>query len=165
MTHERGGAMPREDAFNAAKATSTILGGFFKNVVNEIGLEKALSLHAKQGEVLGATIAATVKERLADKEFDMKTFASVVSEFYQMCGYTYELEDSRTSIKARPFQCPFYEGLKNAGLDHQTIEAACSRWVAAELAELKKVFPQLSGRLKFRSASDQPCIEEFELEK
>jgi hypothetical protein len=157
--------MAREDAFNAAKATSAILGGFFKNVANEIGLQKAVSLCAKPGEAFGAMMAGTVRERLGDKEFDMKTFASVVSGFFETCGYTYELEDTPTSIRARCFQCPFYEGYKSAGLDDQTIEAVCSRFVAAEDAGWKKVFPQLSGRLKFRSAPDQPCIEEFELEK
>ncbi len=157
--------MAREDAFNAAKATSTVLGGFFKDVANEIGLEKALSLYAKQGEVFGAMTARTVKERLGDKEFDMKTFASVLSGFFQMCGFTYELEDTPTSIKASQFQCPFYEGFKSAGLDDQTIEALCSRMGALELAEYKKAFPQLSGRLKIRSAPDQPCTEELELEK
>jgi len=157
--------MAREEAFNAAKAVSSILGGFFKDVANEIGLEKALSLYAKQGEVFGAMMAGTAKERLGDKEFDMKTFASVLSRVFQMCGFTYELEDTPTSIKVSGFQCPFYEGFKSAGLDDQTIEALCSRMGAAEYAEYKKVFPQLSGRLKFRSAPDQPCIEEFELEK
>jgi len=157
--------MAREDAFNAAKATSTLLGGFFKDVANEIGLEKALSLYAKHGEVLGAMMARAVKERLGDKEFDMKTLASVASGLYQICGFTYELEETPTSIKVKSFQCPFYEGFKNAGLDDQTIEAACNQSVAVELAELKKAFPQLSGRLKFRSTPDQPCIEEFELAK
>jgi hypothetical protein len=157
--------MAREDAFNAAKATSTLLGGFFKDVANEIGLEKALSLYAKHGEVVGAMMARAVKERLGDKEFDMKTLASVASGLYQICGYTFELEETPTSIKVKCFQCPFYEGFKNAGLDDQTIEAACNQSVAVQLAELKKAFPQLSGRLKFRSAPDQPCIDEFELAK
>ncbi len=157
--------MAREDAFNAAKATNALLGEFLKNVANEIGMEKAISLRAKPGEVVGAMMAGMVKERLGDKEFDMKTFASVLSGFFEMCGYTYELEDTPTSIRARCFQCPCYEGSKSVGLDDQTIEAICSRFVAAEDAGWKKVFPQLSGRLKFRSAPDQPCIEEFELEK
>lgn len=157
--------MAREDAFTAAKAMSTLVGGFFKDVASEIGLEKTLSLYAKQGEVLGAMIAAAVKERLGDKELDMKTLASVVSGFFHVCGATYELEDTPTSIKSSQFQCPLYEGLKNAGLDDRTIEAACSRTVVAQDAEMKKFFPQLSARLKFRSAPDQPCIEEFVLEK
>jgi len=93
--------MAREDAFNAAKATSTLLGGFFKDVANEIGLEKALSLYAKHGEVLGAMMARAVKERLGDKEFDMKTLASVASGFSQICGFTYELEETPTSIKVK----------------------------------------------------------------
>jgi hypothetical protein len=131
--------------------------------LRSVGL--ATSAQRQQGEVFGAMTARTVKERLGDKEFDMKTLASVASGFFQICGYTYELEEMPTSIKVKSFQCPFYEGLKNAGLDDQTIEAACNQSVAVELAELKKAFPQLSGRLKFRSAPDQPCIEEFELAK
>jgi hypothetical protein len=46
-----------EDAFNAAKVMCTMYGGFFKDVAGEVGSEKALALHAKQGEQFGAILA------------------------------------------------------------------------------------------------------------
>lgn len=54
------GAVPTpsaEDAFNAAKVMCTMCGGFFKDVAGEVGSEKALALHAKQGEQFGAILA------------------------------------------------------------------------------------------------------------
>ena len=53
---------------------------------------------------------------------------------------------------------------KSAGLDDKTIELLCSGMSAAEFAEEKKVCPQLSMCLKFRSAPDQPCVQEYALE-
>ena len=157
--------MAREDAFNGAKSACAMLGGFLKDVEQEIGMEKALLLYGRQGEPLGSMLAGITKQQLGDKEFDFKTFAAVLSGAYQMFGLTYEIEENATSTKVRVFQCPIYEGFKEAGLDHQTTEALCNRMAAVEYAELKKVIPQLCGSLKFRSAPDQPCVEEFVLEK
>ena len=157
--------MAREDAFDAAKAAFGMYGGFLKDVAQEIGMEKALAFHAKQGEALGAMTAGMTKEQLGDKQFDMKTFASVLSGGYQMLGIAYEIEENPASLKITAFQCPIYEGLGSAGLDDKTIELLCSGMSAAEFAEEKKVFPQLSMCLKFRSAPEQPCVEEYALEK
>jgi hypothetical protein len=157
--------MAREDAFDAAKAAFGMYGGFLKDVAQEIGMEKALALYAKQGQPFGAMMAGMTKEQLGDKEFDVKTFASVLSGGYQMIGLAYEIEENPASLKITVSQCPIYEGLKSAGLEDKTIELLCSGMSAAEFAEEKKVFPQLSMCLKFRSAPEQPCVEEYALEK
>lgn len=61
--------------------------------------------------------------------------------------------------------CPFYEGLRAAGLDHATVEAMCQRGVALGYAKLSQAFPGFSGVLRFRAAPGQPCVEEFALER
>ena len=157
--------MGREDVFNAVKSVASIYGGFFKDVAEEIGMERALALHAKQGEGFGVMLAGMVRDQLGDKEFDMKTFSSVYSGAYEGFGFTYEMEESHTSILVKAYQCPLYEGFKMAGLDDKTIESMCSLMSAAEYAEIKKVYPELTGRVKFRTAPDKPCVEEFLLEK
>ena len=155
----------RESAFQAAKAAFSMYGGFFKDVAAEVGMEKAVSLHAKQGEVTGAMLAGMTKQRLADKEFDMKTFASVLSNAYQVFGFTFEIGESAASLRLSCTRCPVYEGFKSAGLDHATAELLCSRMATAEINEEKKLCPILSASLKFRATPDEACVEEFALAK
>ena len=57
--------MASEDAFNAAKMAFCSWGGFFKDVAQEIGAEKAIALYAKSGEAFEAWFAQTTRERLA----------------------------------------------------------------------------------------------------
>jgi len=155
----------REDTFNTVKITYTILGGFLKDVAKEIGMKKAISLYAKQGKTVGAMLAGMTREKLGKKEFDMKTFASVLSGALQSNGLTYDIKESPTLLIVNSHRCPIYEGLKDAGLDHKTIELACSHISGTQYVALKKAFPQLNGRVKFRSAPNKPCVEKFALEK
>jgi predicted ester cyclase len=155
----------RESAFQAAKAAFSLYGGFFKDVSQEIGMEKAESLHTKQGEFFGAKLAEITKKRLADKDFDMKTFASVLSDSYQIFGFTYGIEESAASLRLSCSRCPVYEGFKSAGLDHATVELLCNRMAAVELDEEKKLCPILSASLKFRATPDEACVEKFALAK
>jgi len=157
--------MGREDTFTSATNAFSMYGGFFKDVAQEIGREKALSLYAKQGELIGTMLAGMMKGQLGEEDLDMRTLASAWSAGFERSGFTFEIEENLTSIKMSVFQCPIYEGFVRAGLDHKTIESACRGISAAECAALKKVFPQLSGCLKFRTAPDKPCVEEFFLEK
>ena len=89
--------MGREDAFNATKSVASIYGGFFKDVAEVIGMERALALYAKQGKVFGVMLVGMVRDQLGDKEFDMKTFSSVCSRAWEGFGFTYEVEESPTS--------------------------------------------------------------------
>jgi hypothetical protein len=154
-----------EDAFTPAKAAFGIYGGFWKDVAQEIGLEKALSLHARRGQLSGAMVAEMTKQQLGDRPFDLKTFASVLAGGFRRLGFACEIEEDPASVKISALQCPLYEGFKSAALDDRTIELLCTHKATATFAEEKKVFPQLSMCLKFRAAPDQPCVEEYALEK
>ncbi len=156
--------MVKEDAFNASKAAYSMYGDLLKAVIEEVGMEKALSLHAKTGECAGAMLAGKTKEELGDKPLDLRTLGAVFARCLQPLGYGTEAEETPTAMKLRVSQCPFYEAMKAAGFDHKTIESMCSRTVAGEVAAFKKSYPQASGSLKFRAAPDQPCVEEWVLE-
>jgi len=155
--------MTNEVAFNAAKAALSLYGGFFKDVVQEIGLEKAVSLHAKQGEAFVALLVQMTRARLGDKTLDLNTLASVYSEAMAVFGMTPQIEEAPNSVTLGWRQCPIYEGLRMAGLEHDTIEAMCKGWADVEQAQLNKAFPQLTVAAKFRPAPDQPCVQEFAL--
>jgi len=154
--------MATEDAFNAAKVVFTMYGGFFKDVAAEIGMERALALHAKTGESFAAMLAAMTKERLGGREFDLKTLAAVESEgAARGFGMTCETEAGPASIRNTWLRCSLYEGLRDAGLDHDVIAQMCHRGAAVEFAALNETFPRLSGSVKFRATPDQPCVEEL----
>jgi len=157
--------MPMEDAFNAAKVMSVMYGGFFKDVAKQIGSEKALALHAKQGELLGAKLEGMVRAEVADKGLDIKTLSSVLSMAPAVFGMTPEVEETATTVTLQSHACPIYDGCREAGLDHETIGSMCGAMAATEYAALTKVFPQVSARLEFKSAADRPCIEEYSLAK
>ena len=157
--------MPREAAFKSGRMAFAVYGGFFKDVAEEIGIERALALHVKQGDRFGAMLAGTMKERLSRKPLDTRTLASVLSEADAAFGLSFEIEQDPTSVTVRGHACPIYDGLKAAGVDHQTIELMCRGISAAEVAELKKSYPQLSASLRFRSTPEGSCVEEWALVK
>jgi len=157
--------MGSKDALNAATSAYSTYGGLFKEVVKEFGMEKALALAAKQGESMGAQMAATLKKKLGGKELDTKTVAAVTKEMMDGSGYTYEMKETPASVVMKVDKCPFYEGLKMAGLDDKTIKSICTRMGEGTNDVIKKQFPKLQTRLKFRTSPDSFCTEEFALRK
>ena len=155
--------MQKEEAFGATKVMSMLYGGFFKDVAKEVGSEKALALHAHQGEAFGHMLAGMLQAQAADKGLTITTLSSVVSEAPAIFGMTPEVEEAGTSVKLYTHQCPMYEGWKEAGLDHETIGSLCRAMAAAEYAALTKAIPQVSARLEFRSAPDKACVEHYTL--
>jgi hypothetical protein len=158
--------MAKDGAFNATKAAFAMYGGLLRDVAQEIGIEKAIALHARRGEAFGAELAEMTKKALGKKKLNMKTFVSFETQAGEVFGMNGQIrEEKKNSCKVIWARCAIYEGLSSAGLDHQTIESLCSKMSGVEYAELTKAFPQFSGCVKFRSAPDQPCVEEFALVK
>jgi hypothetical protein len=156
--------MSREAVFAATKGAFSLFGSYLKDVAQEIGMERALALYANQGQTFGSMLTGMIQEKLGDKELDTATIAAVLSDAADGFGMTAKIEQSQTTVIMENLRCPIYEGFKEAGLDHETIASACNRMAAVEQAEVKKVYPQLSGCVKFKSAPDQPCIEEYTIE-
>jgi hypothetical protein len=80
-----------------------------------------------------------------------------------MLGMNIEIDEAPSSVRLGVRRCPLYEGLRMAGLEHDTVEAMCKRGVDLGYARLNQAFPRLSGALYFRPTPDQPCVEEFTL--
>jgi hypothetical protein len=153
--------MGSEAAFNAAKGAFSMYGALLKDVAQDIGMEKALALHARRGEDFGAMTAGMIRDALGDDEFNMQAVASVLSGAAKEMGLVAEIEATPNSATMKISQCPIYEGCKVAGWSHEEIGTMCKRLAAAEASEIKKTYPQLSACVTFRSASDESCVEEF----
>lgn len=160
---ERCASNHGDDVFSAAKAAFSLYGGLFRDVANEFGLEKALTLHARQAEAFDTVLANLLKIQLSEKHLDLKTFGSARSEALRVLGITVRIDEDANSIRVGVGPCPLYEGLQAAGLAHATIEAMCQRGVDLGYARLAEAFPGLSGSLQFRRSQDQRCVEVFTL--
>jgi hypothetical protein len=157
--------MSKKSTFNTASFLFGFYAGFFKEVSQELGLDKAVALHAKAGKQTGAALAGMLKNELGSKKLNLAAWESVYGKFIEQIGITPDFKKKRSTLALTVGHCPLYEGYKNAGLDHKTIELMCSQMTALENAELKNAYPMLSGCLKFRSTPDEPCVEEFILLK
>jgi hypothetical protein len=157
--------MQKEEAFGATKVMSMLYGGFFKDVAKEVGSEKALALHAHQGEAFGHMLAGMLQAQAADKGLNITTLSSVLSAAPAVFGMTPEVEETATAVQLHTHHCPMYDGWKEAGLDHETIGSLCRAMAAAEYAALTKAVPQVSARLEFRSGPDKACVEHYILSK
>jgi len=140
-------------------------GAFFKDVAAEFGLEKAMALHAKQGKQFGEQFATALRAELGRKKLNTATLESAYRKMLDLFGIVPKFEKKRATLSVIVNQCPFYNGLSSAGLDHKTIELMCGQIAAAEYGVIKNAFPNLSGCVKFRSAPDQACVEEFVVTK
>jgi predicted ester cyclase len=157
-----GHDIAREAVFNAAKAAYSAYGGLLKDVAQEMGMEKAVALHAKRCQAFYVALAGVTRDRLGASEFDLNALSSALKDVNNtIFGCTFEPEEEPGSLTFKYFQCPIYEGFRSAGLDHEAIELICTGGESSGLAEMKKALPQLSCALRFRSAPDQPCVQEF----
>ncbi len=153
--------MSKDAAFNASKQMSSLYAGFFKDAAEVMGLEKAVETHAIQGKPFAAAVSSALKEKLGKKKLNYAAFESVYAGAREALGFKDEYRKGRSVLTVEALRCPIYEGYAAAGLDHKTIEMMCSRMAALEYDEIKKSFPEFSGCLKFRSAPDGRCVEEF----
>ncbi len=153
--------MSRKTTFNAAKSGLTTFGLFFKDAVPEIGLDKALAIHASHGKLVGAGWACMLKSELEGRKVNLAAWQRVFTKIADEIGLTLEFKKRPSTLTAKIYDCPVYAGCIEAGLDHKTVESLCSQRVALEYEEVKKEFPQFSGCLKFRATPEEPCVEEF----
>jgi len=155
--------MGKEDVFNAIMSSMSMYGGLFKSITDDVGLDKALEYHAKQGESFGMMIGETLKRQLGDKAPTTEALKSVLQPEVEGWGFDAEFDVSPTAVSIKVQRCPIYEGFKMAGLDHETIGKMCSAWYSAEYTQLKKYYPKIEGRLKYRDSSEGYCLDKFTL--
>jgi hypothetical protein len=157
--------MSKKDTFNATKQAMNLYAGLFKDVAQEVGVEKALELHAKQGTATGAGVVEILKAELGRKKLNLAALESMTKKVAGSFGTTPKFEKKKGVLKATHGRCPVYEACLSAGIAPQVIERMCQQFSALEYDEIKKAFPQFSGCVKVRSMADEPCIEEFAILK
>ena len=152
--------MSGKEVFDGTKYGFSTYGKFFKAVAKEIGVERALELHGSGYEHYGPVLDEMFKtlslEELGDNIGGMLTSQGIDSKISQ----------THNSVIATNYRCPEYEGLKEAGLDHETIKKICQCSVGSVNASLQKL--DANGGMsinKYRSDSDDYCIEEFKKKK
>ena len=154
--------MGKEDVFNGAKSAMTFYDAYLKTVGEEIGMDKAVSLHTKMFETLGKMQGQMIKEEAGTEEIDTKTALSLTKGAPESIGISMEVvEESPQKISFKVGKCPIYEAAQMMGVDAETIETLCrSGPVKFMDAMTKQLNPNFSYQLqKFRSGADDFCEE------
>ncbi len=156
--------MTEEQVFVATRKVYALYAAFFKAVAQEIGIEKALALHALAHEEQGMASAKLIKEKIGDAPFDLQKLGLILQQSNLSIGINSELvEATGSSALFKNWQCPMYDGYRMGGLDDETAEALCQKGAAAKLGTmLKEIDPRITYRLKsYRLKPDEPCDEEI----
>lgn len=157
--------MSNAGMFEGLKMGAVFYGGLYKDVASEMGAAKALALHGKQCEVMGAMMAEGMRAQLEGRTLTPHALAEAVTTLETSMGLSPLVEETPTGVIVRNTSCPFYEGYKAAGLDLAGIKTMCEAAEAAEQPAIQKVLPQVSVRLEFRKTPEDACVETYELNK
>ena len=154
--------MGMDDVFNGAKAALTFYDAYLKTVAEEIGMDKAVSLHEKMFETMGEMQGQMIKEKAGTEEIDTKAALSLAKDVPASLGISMEvLEESPKKISFKASKCPIYEAAQMMGVDPETIETLCRKGPVKFMDTMtKQLNPNLSYQLqRFRSGPDDFCEE------
>jgi hypothetical protein len=154
--------MGMEDVFNGAKSAMTFYDAYLQTVAEEIGMDQAMSLHAKMFETMGAMQGKIIKEQAGTEEIDTKTALSLTKSAPESIGIRMEvLAESPQSVSFKVSKCPIYEAAQMMGVDTETIETLCRNGPVRFMdAMTKQLNPNFSYQLqRFRSGADDFCEE------
>lgn len=155
--------MAKEEVFDAVRDSCTVLGGFFSEVAQDLGMERTTEMYGRVFDGFGEMIANVVEEHRGDADAAGKV-AARLEQMYHGFGIEAEMEVSPTTILAHSHACPFYDGYRAAGLDHDIIESMCRSAMACEAAAFTRMVPDGTMSLpKFRATPDDFCTEKIEL--
>ena len=117
--------MSREEIYEAAKRVYALYGAFFGAVAREVGMERALALHAQAHEEQGLASGKLLKQKLGERP-DFGALGAVLRASNLSIGIDCELTaaDSSSALFSNS-QCPMYDGYRMGGLDDETAEALC----------------------------------------
>lgn len=154
--------MAIEDVFNGAKTALVLYNAYLNTVAGEIGMVRALSLHADMCDAMGSNQGQVLKEQSGMDEFDAKSTWSILKIALSNLGISLEvLEETPQSVLVRCGRCSVFEAGRLMGHDAETIETFCrsgpNRFMDAATKQLN---PLLGHKLvKFRSEPDDFCEE------
>jgi hypothetical protein len=133
-----------------------------KTVSDEIGMDRAVILHTKACETMGATQGKMLKEQAGTEEIDAKAAWSLAKRVPESIGVSMEVvEESPQEVVVKLGKCPVYSAAKMLGMDHESIESMCRSGAVRIMDTMtKQLNPNLSHQLrKFRSSEDDFCEE------
>ena len=154
--------MAMEDVFNGAKSAMTFYDAYLKTVAEEIGMDKAISIHTKMFETMGSMQGQMIKEQSGTEEIDTKAALSLAKSAPESIGISMEvMEESPQSVVFKVGKCPIYDAAQMMGVDAKTIETLCRSGPVKFMDALtKELNPKLNYKLqRFRSGSDDFCEE------
>ena len=154
--------MTREMVYRGVRGTMSLYGGLFMRLVDRIGLDEALAIHAGLQEPYGEGLARLLKERLKGEKLNMEAFREVYLST-STSGVENVYEMTAESFKVIGHQCPVYDGLRDAGLDHETIRRMCKEAYKLIMKEFCRYYPIFETGLTFRDKADSYCIEWYKL--
>jgi len=155
--------MAQREVYDAVKESFTILGGFFTEVSQDVGPERATEMYGRVFDGMGELVGNIAAKHRGDADISSKV-AAELGQLYRAFGIDPEMEIGPTRILVHSHTCPFYAGYSAAGLDHATIESMCRSSVACEAAAFKRTVPDGNMSLrKFRATPDDFCTEAIEL--
>lgn len=148
-----------EERYHSATQVFSLYGRFFKHVAEETGLETALKLQVRSGEEGGIRIGKWMKERKGVESLSAETFLPILKELNAPFGYdsTYTIEGN--SIILNTHRCPWYQGFRLSGHDHEARGALCGYFLRAFFKGLKQVYPNVEYNLGFRKDKEGKCVE------
>ncbi len=155
--------MSSEDIYKVARNIFGRYGAFFNIVAREIGMDKALELHAEAHRDLGVATADTIRESMKGVEFDLGTLGPLLRDGNISHGLVSEMVETPSSILLKNSRCPVYDGYRMVGLDDETAEALCQHGAIAKIGtSVNLLNPRLSYELThYRSKPDESCVEEI----
>lgn len=156
--------MNDERGFLAAQKAYALYAAFFQAVAREVGMEKALALHASVHAEHGIASARALEDRMIDTPFNLRKLGFILQESDVKIGIDWQLAQMNgASALLTNGHCALYDGYRSGGLDEATAEALCQTGAPAQLGAMLKEFdPRICYRLKFyRGTPGEACIEEI----
>lgn len=154
--------MANEDAFNAARSAMMLYNAYLKTVGQDIGMDRAIGLHTKMCEEMGAKQGKILKDQAGQKQLDAKAVASLINKIPESFGMESQLiEGTPEKVVFRIGRCPVYEAGQMLGMDAKIIESLCRAGPMRMMSASAKQFnPKLSFQIrKFRSSAQDSCEE------
>jgi len=154
-----------ESSFDAAASVASMYGAFFRAVAQEIGMKRALELHAKLGEPFGVQIGEELKQKFGNNRPDTESIKGIFQPMFARFGaytrITYDYKVTPRTLSIVIAKCPLYEGFRVAGLDHETIGKMCNAMMDAEQNKAKNLYPKIQGSAHFKDSPQGSCVENW----
>lgn len=154
-----------EVTYEAAVKVYALYGALFKEIVKELGEDKALTLHKNAHEYIGLKTGRQIREQMGDIDYDLETLSKILQKGNQSIGIDCQMVKNTDSILLRNFRCPMYDGYRMGGLDDGRAEMLCQVGAPAKLwTTLKHLNPDVMYSLiHYRDVPDERCEEEVKL--